>query len=106
MRFRKLRIAFSVTCLIACVLLIALWVRSYWWDDLVSKYRFGQIIAIESTCGRLGFICAEAPDLGSLPLSVTSVHVGEMGGFWSEIPEELRLTFGFGYTHPDSQSDI
>ena len=29
MRFRNLRIAFSATCLIACVLLIALWVRSY-----------------------------------------------------------------------------
>ena len=29
MRFRKLRIAFSVTCLIACVLLIVFWVRSY-----------------------------------------------------------------------------
>jgi hypothetical protein len=33
MRFRKLRIAFSATCLIACVLLVALWVRSYWWHD-------------------------------------------------------------------------
>jgi hypothetical protein len=30
---RYLRIAFSATCLIACVLLIALWVRSYWWMD-------------------------------------------------------------------------
>jgi hypothetical protein len=29
MRFRKLRIAFSVICGLACVLLIALWVRSY-----------------------------------------------------------------------------
>ena len=29
MRFRKLRIAFSATCLIACVLLIGLCVRSY-----------------------------------------------------------------------------
>jgi hypothetical protein len=29
-RFRKLRIAWSVLCGIACVLLIALWVRSYW----------------------------------------------------------------------------
>src|SRR4051812_34325478 len=29
MRFRILRIAFSVTCLVACVLLMALWVRSY-----------------------------------------------------------------------------
>jgi hypothetical protein len=28
---RYLRIAFSATFLIACVLLIVLWVRSYWW---------------------------------------------------------------------------
>jgi hypothetical protein len=31
MRFRKLRIAWSLGCAIACMLLIALWVRSYWW---------------------------------------------------------------------------
>jgi hypothetical protein len=30
MRFRKLRIAWSVGCAIACVLLIVLWVRSYY----------------------------------------------------------------------------
>jgi hypothetical protein len=30
---RYLRIAFSVACLIACVLLIALWVRSYYYLD-------------------------------------------------------------------------
>jgi hypothetical protein len=30
---RNLRIAFSATCLIACVLLIALWVRSYFYID-------------------------------------------------------------------------
>ncbi len=33
MRFRKLRIAWSVACGFACVLLIALWVRSYRWED-------------------------------------------------------------------------
>ena len=33
MRFRKLRIAWSVGCGIACVLLIVLWVRSHWWAD-------------------------------------------------------------------------
>jgi len=31
MRFRKLRIAWSVVCGIACALLIVLWVRSFWW---------------------------------------------------------------------------
>ena len=35
-RFRKLRIAFSATCLIACVLLIVLWVRSYWCTEDIS----------------------------------------------------------------------
>src|ERR1043165_4216803 len=35
MRFRKLRITWSALCGIACVLLIALWVRSYWRVDLV-----------------------------------------------------------------------
>src|SRR6185295_12919065 len=37
MKFRYLRIAFSATCLIACVLLIVLWVRSYWRNDIVSR---------------------------------------------------------------------
>jgi hypothetical protein len=30
---RYLRIAVSAACLIACVLLTTLWVRSYWWFD-------------------------------------------------------------------------
>jgi hypothetical protein len=34
MKFRKLRIAWSVLCAIACVLLIVLWVRSCWWWDV------------------------------------------------------------------------
>ena len=38
MRFRKLRIAWSVGCGIACVLLIALWVRSYWKFDSVTVF--------------------------------------------------------------------
>jgi len=39
MRFRKLRIAWSVGCGLACVLLIALWVRSYWLIDTVGNAR-------------------------------------------------------------------
>src|SRR6478672_10879160 len=58
MRFRKLRIAFSATCLIACVLLIALWVRSYWWFD---RYRtdlppLHRGIGIDSVVGCTGII--------------------------------------------------
>src|SRR4051794_12192170 len=35
MRFRKLRIAWSVFSALACVLLIVLWVRSYYWVEAV-----------------------------------------------------------------------
>jgi hypothetical protein len=33
MKDRKLRIAWSVACGIICLLLFALWWRSYWWED-------------------------------------------------------------------------
>jgi hypothetical protein len=38
MRFRKLRIAFSVAFGTACVLLIVLWVRSFSWVDTLSGF--------------------------------------------------------------------
>jgi hypothetical protein len=36
MRFRKLRIAWSVECCLLCLLLIALWVRSYRTEDTIA----------------------------------------------------------------------
>ena len=44
MRFRKLRIAFSTTCLVACVLLIALWVRSYWQVNTLNTLHGYEIV--------------------------------------------------------------
>jgi hypothetical protein len=49
---RYLRIAFSATCLIACVLLIVLWVRSYWWYDMVQIKSTWRLLQIHSSCGR------------------------------------------------------
>jgi hypothetical protein len=42
MRFRKLRIAWSILCGVACALLIILWVRSCTWLDYgkVGEHRF------------------------------------------------------------------
>jgi hypothetical protein len=55
---RYLRVAWTVLCSIACVLLIVLWVRSYWWIEvfelpLTAKYsvRGGSFPGV---CG-LGF---------------------------------------------------
>jgi hypothetical protein len=50
MKYRKLRIAFSAVCGVLCLLLIALWVRSYWkWDSPhgpISSTRWMQINSI------------------------------------------------------------
>ena len=40
MKYRKLRIAWSVGCGVACLLLIALWVRSYWvYEGIVRQNK-------------------------------------------------------------------
>jgi hypothetical protein len=56
MRFRKLRIAWSVGCAIAGLLLIVLWVRSYWW---MEGFRYGATesrgVIIESISGEVDF---------------------------------------------------
>jgi hypothetical protein len=41
MNYRKLRIAWSVVCGIGCVLLVALWVRSYWRNSAIGLGRQG-----------------------------------------------------------------
>jgi hypothetical protein len=49
MRFRKLRIAWSVAWGISCALLIVLWVRSYWWYDSIGHPTSGTLPNIFSS---------------------------------------------------------
>jgi hypothetical protein len=54
MKYRKLRIAWSVVWGVACVLLIALWVRSYSeWDQLYNPISSKTLIIVESASGRI-----------------------------------------------------
>ena len=54
MRFRKLRIAWSVACGIACVLLVVLWVRSRGTIDTVAAgYWPGRRVLVESHLGKV-----------------------------------------------------
>ena len=49
---RKLRIAFSVLCGIVCLLLIVMWVRSYWWaDEMEGNISQSTRFVICSSCG-------------------------------------------------------
>jgi hypothetical protein len=60
--FRKLRIAFSTACGIACVLLIVLWVRSYWWNDMAycPLNSTPRMLSVFSLRGRI-LIAAHVP---------------------------------------------
>src|SRR4051812_6768628 len=57
MKFRKLRIAFSGTCAIACVALILLWVRSYSDNlhDVFLKQTSSRVHILDSREGRLAY---------------------------------------------------
>jgi len=58
MRFRKLRIAWSVVSGTICVLLIAFWVRSYVWRDACY---LGSHVFISSCYGQISFDVAFPP---------------------------------------------
>jgi hypothetical protein len=63
MKFRKLRMAFTISCGIACLLLTALWVRSGWrFDDIVMPFPY-----VEIQLGSSPGTCGIAVSLGSLP---------------------------------------
>jgi hypothetical protein len=63
MKYRKLRIAWSVGCGIICLLLIVLWVRSFnWFDDLAFLFDNSQsMVAVQSAPGSL---CVTWQDAG------------------------------------------
>ena len=53
MRFRKLQIAWSVACGLACVLLIVLWVRSAQYDNVYPEHWRNPSIQFRSNKGTL-----------------------------------------------------
>jgi hypothetical protein len=52
MKYGKLRIAFSITCGIVCLLLIAVWVRSYFHEDVLRGIAPAPGVEMSSNCGR------------------------------------------------------
>jgi hypothetical protein len=65
LKYRKLRIAFSAACGIICLLLIVLWVRSYWWtDQLTHQNSSTKFVAVTTGNGRLLLGKSDDPMLG------------------------------------------
>jgi hypothetical protein len=62
MKYRKLRIAFSAVCGVLCLLLILLWVRSYWWlDSLDGRLIHPSRVQLKSREGQLQYTAAPIP---------------------------------------------
>jgi hypothetical protein len=55
MKYRKLRIAWSVAWGVVAVLLAVLCVRSYWWLDSVWRYTPTGGMRLDSLCGKIIF---------------------------------------------------
>jgi hypothetical protein len=88
MRYRKLRIVWSVWCAIACVLMIALWVRSYWRCDWINRLDKNKIqTSLGSNMGELIYFQI---DLTSDP----TVHVASHGwSYYAVAPVGLHESF-------------
>lgn len=75
MTYRKLRIAWSVGWGVAAVLLVALWVRSYWWVDGVRLQSNGTYYLVSASQAlRLEIF----PDRNTPPLVKERAKIGEL----------------------------
>jgi hypothetical protein len=107
MRFRKLRIAWSVGCGIACVLLIVLWVRSYTpTDELKLPIGFLHFAHFDTYHGELrvlSFVTStprgfdydhvDVADLGNTPYAKRRFYFARPENSWGIF--ELWLPFWF-----------
>jgi phosphotransferase system glucose/maltose/N-acetylglucosamine-specific IIC component len=69
---RYLRIAFSVGCGVLCLLLVVLWVRSYWRLEILEKRTGLQAVQISSVKGRIATAHLDRAQIGRSYLSVVA----------------------------------
>src|SRR4051794_36897373 len=98
--FRLLRIAFSITCGIACVLLIVLWVRSYWRFDIILRFSPNSAAEIRSNGGTV-YVYYESPPSLPPPDSSTRWHFTSfhlfLPGFQSTWAAETAVHFPYWF---------
>jgi hypothetical protein len=104
MKFRKLRIAWSVLCGAACVLLILLWVRSYWWNDSVFKRLGSRELLLQMRLGEVG-IWVTPTKPSQLPSDDTQWRIGKerpspaFNYFMIEGSRVIPVTGRFGFRY-------
>ena len=77
---RRVRIAVSVFFGVVAVALCVLWVRSYWWRDVVWRLRPNNVLTtLGSDCGTIFVSHGLTDPLRSLSLQVSERDVWEIG---------------------------
>jgi hypothetical protein len=99
MKYRKLRIAWSVSCGLAAALLIVLWVRSYRWHDNCSGHVGVPFLVIQSSRGELGIGLMKSPS-DSYPLWSITSEQADGKRLWSHMEDQPPLSLvGMRYQH-------
>ena len=96
---KHLRIAVTALSLTACVLLIALWARSYWrYDQLIWRDLEQRESQFDSMWGQLTFDSGYTPfdDYDRFAWEVDSVDDESLMKYWNA--RQQSLLFGFGVT--------
>jgi hypothetical protein len=106
MRFRRLRIAWSVTWGVLAVLLVVLWMRSYWWADVyavaISKLTFVGVASANGTIIPFRVDNGFGTPIGTC--HIDSDAVGDNGDFIVHESPSYCGAFGFGVRRELSNS--
>jgi hypothetical protein len=95
MRFRKLRIAWSVLWGVAAVLFIALWVRSYRWVEHVYYETPNAIFGVDSTRGTTWIFRNSRPD--RITGIGWDIRQGDQDPLQKREPKRDPTLLGFGW---------
>jgi hypothetical protein len=95
---RLLRIAFSTVCGIACLLLVVLWVRSYWKCDLIEGGSGSQHFILVSCRGFIGV--GGEPNFRSFAM----ITAWEYESYPPDYDEALPEPFYFGFHFRQDQN--
>jgi hypothetical protein len=93
MRLRKLRIAWSLFCGLACVLLFALWYRSYWTEDVITRVsNRPSAISVGSQVGTFSFAYFDASAAYKSNRNPYASHIGwEYTAIEANLPKQISF---------------
>lgn len=93
-KFRKLRIAFTIACAVACVPLIVSWVHSYRWNDYFHKCVYGtRALSFDTAHGQIAISTTLLP--ASFGSNWTESGSDEMDGSPGVVQRLTRNKLGF-----------